>query len=102
MGTALEGSKISYRKWAWAIYMCVTNLKGVSSMKLHRDLGVSQPTAWFMLHRLRETWAYDAGSVRRPGGSGRDLHGRQGAEQACEQAAERRSRAGRQDGGGWV
>ena len=59
MGTALEGSKIGYRQWAWAIYMCVTNLKGVSSMKLHRDLGVSQPTAWFMLHRLRETWAYE-------------------------------------------
>ena len=57
MGTALEGSKISYRQWAWAIYMCVTNLKGVSSMKLHRDLGVRQPTAWFMLHRMRETWA---------------------------------------------
>ena len=56
--SALEGSKISYRQWAFAIYMCLTNLKGVSSMKLHRDLGVSQPTAWFMLHRLRETWAY--------------------------------------------
>ncbi len=58
MGTALEGSKISYRKWAFAIYMCLTNLKGVSSMKLHRDLGVSQPTAWFMLHRIREAWGY--------------------------------------------
>ena len=58
-GSALERSKVTYKQWAWAIYMCVTNLKGVSSMKLHRDLGVSQPTAWFMLHRLRETWAYE-------------------------------------------
>ena len=56
MGTALEGSKVTYRQWAFAIYMCLTNLKGVSSMKLHRDLGVSQPTAWFMLHRIREAW----------------------------------------------
>ena len=58
MGTALEGSKVTYRQWAFAIYMTLTNLKGVSSMKLHRDLGVSQPTAWFMLHRIREAWGY--------------------------------------------
>ena len=56
-GTALEGSKVTLRKWAFAIYLEVTSLKGVSSMKLHRDIGVTQKTAWFMLHRLRETWA---------------------------------------------
>ncbi|MCY3699900.1 MAG: IS1595 family transposase [Gemmatimonadetes bacterium] len=50
---------MTYRQWAFAIYMCLTNLKGVSSMKLHRDLGVSQPTAWFMLHRIREAWGYE-------------------------------------------
>ena len=55
-GTALASSKVPLRKWAFAIYFWVTNLKGVSSMKLHRDLKVSQPTAWFMLHRLREAW----------------------------------------------
>ena len=54
--TALESSKIPLRKWAFAVYIWVTSLKGVSSMKLHRDLKVSQPTAWFMLHRLREAW----------------------------------------------
>ena len=58
-GTPLEGSKIPLRKWAFAIYLEVTSLKGVSSMKLHRDLGVTQKTAWFMLHRLREAWAQD-------------------------------------------
>ncbi len=58
-GTALEGSKISLRKWVFAIYLEVTSLKGVSSMKLHRDLKVTQKTAWFMLHRLREAWAQD-------------------------------------------
>ena len=58
-GTALEGSKIPLRKWVFAIYLEVTSLKGVSSMKLHRDLKVTQKTAWFMLHRLREAWAHE-------------------------------------------
>ena len=44
------------RKWVWAIYLELTSLKGVSSMKLHRDIGVSQKTAWFMLHRIREAF----------------------------------------------
>ena len=50
-------SKIPLRKWAIAIYFCLTSLKSVSSMKLHRDLGIGQKAAWFMLHRLREAWA---------------------------------------------
>ena len=58
-GTAMQASKIPLRKWAIAIYLCLTNLKSVSSMKLQRDIGVSQPTAWFMLHRIREAWAGD-------------------------------------------
>ena len=55
-GTALERSRVPLRKWAIAIYLEITSLKSVSSMKLHRDIGVSQPTAWFMLHRIREGW----------------------------------------------
>ena len=57
IGTALERSKVSMRQWVFAIYLDMTSLKGVSSMKLHRDIGVSQKTAWFMLHRIREAWA---------------------------------------------
>lgn len=56
-GTALERSKVPLRKWGWAIYLEMTNLKGVSSVKLHRDLDVTQTTAWFMLHRIREAFA---------------------------------------------
>lgn len=56
-GTAMESSPLPLQKWAWAIYLELTNLKGVSSMKLHRDLGVRQATAWFMLHRIREAFA---------------------------------------------
>ena len=58
-GTAMRRSKIPLRKWAIAIYLCLTSLKSVASMKLSRDIGVSQPTAWFMLHRIREAWATD-------------------------------------------
>lgn len=53
-GTVLRSSNIPLRKWVIAFYQVTTNLKGVSSMKLHRDIAVSQPTAWFMLHRIRK------------------------------------------------
>ena len=49
-GSAMERSKIALRKWAIAIYLALTSLKSVSSMKLHRDLKISQKSAWFMLH----------------------------------------------------
>ena len=55
-GTTLQSSRLPLRKWAFAVYLYVTNLKGVSSMKLHRDLGVTQKTAWYMVHRLRQSW----------------------------------------------
>ena len=74
-GTVMARSHISLQNWAFAIYLAVTNLRGVSSMKLHRDLGISQKAAWFMLHRIREALADDAGEVLRPGrqdGGGRD------------------------------
>ena len=56
-GTPIARSNVPLRKWAVAIYICLTSLKSVSSMKLHRDIKVSQPTSWFMLHRIREAWA---------------------------------------------
>ena len=55
-GTPLARSNVSLRKWALAIYLCLTSLKSVSSMKLRRDIRVTQSTAWFMLHRIREAW----------------------------------------------
>ena len=54
--TPMQDSKLPLRLWAWAIYLEMTSLKGVSSMKLHRDLGVRQATAWYMLHRIREAF----------------------------------------------
>ena len=61
IGTVLERSHVSFRQWAFAIYLEMTALKGVSAMKLRRDIGVSYRTAWFMLHRIREAWAHDHG-----------------------------------------
>ena len=58
-GTPLAHSNVPMRKWAIAIYVCLTSLKSVSSMKLSRDIGVKQATAWFMLHRIREAWGED-------------------------------------------
>ena len=55
-GTIMEDSKLSLSKWALAFYLMSTNLKGVSSMKLHRDLGITQKSAWYMEHRIRERW----------------------------------------------
>ena len=60
IGTVMEGSKLPYRIWAIGIYLFTTNIKGISSMKLHRELGIGQKAAWFMLHRLREAYQTDA------------------------------------------
>ena len=60
-GTVMERSHISYQHWAIGTYLFATNLKGVSSMKIHRDLGITQKSAWFMVHRLRESWKTLAG-----------------------------------------
>ena len=56
-GSVMQSSKIGYQKWLIAIYMMCTNLKGTSSMKLHRDLGIRQATAWYMMQRIREAFA---------------------------------------------
>lgn len=54
IGTAMQSSNLGYQKWAIAIYLVATNLKGVSSMKLHRDLKIRQPSAWHLAQRIRE------------------------------------------------
>ena len=60
-GTVMQGSNLPLSKWALAAYLMTTNLKGVSSMKLHRDLGVTQKTAWHLAHRIRKAWEDNAG-----------------------------------------
>ena len=58
-GTVFHSSKIPLSKWAIGFYLYMTNLKGVSSMKLHRDLGITQKSVWHMAHRIREAMRVD-------------------------------------------
>ena len=60
-GTVMQGTKLGYQTWAIAIYLVSTNLKGVSSMKLHRDLEITQKSAWHLAHRLRK--AFESGEA---------------------------------------
>ena len=55
-GTPMQGSNLGLRIWAIAFYLMATGIKGTSSMKLHRDLGITQKTAWHLAHRIRESW----------------------------------------------
>ena len=56
IGTVMEASNLGYQVWAIAIYLMHTGIKGTSSMKLHRDLGIAYTTAWHLSHRIRECW----------------------------------------------
>ena len=56
-GTLMAGSPLPLLKWVYAIYLDTTSLKGVASMKLHRELGITQKTAWYMQQRIREAFA---------------------------------------------
>ena len=58
-GTVMECAKVSYQDSLLAAFLLMTSLKSVSSMKLHRDLGVSQKTAWFLAQRLRAALSQD-------------------------------------------
>ena len=53
-GTVIQGSNLRFQVWAIATYLMTTNLKGISSMKLHRELSITQKSAWHLAQRLRE------------------------------------------------
>lgn len=55
--TLMRASKLGYQAWALAVYQVLTSLKGVSAMKLHRDLGIGYQAAWHLLHRIRRALA---------------------------------------------
>lgn len=61
-GTAMERTKLGLRTWAIAIYLMSTELKGRASMKLRRDLGITQKAAWHLAHRLRQAWEDEGAS----------------------------------------
>ena len=53
-GTIFERSHVPLHKWIYAMYLLVTARKGISSMQLAKEIGITQKSAWFVLHRLRE------------------------------------------------
>jgi transposase-like protein len=71
VGTIFEDSAIGLDKWMTAVWMIVNCRNGMSSWELHRVLGVTQKSAWFMLHRIRE--ALKQGSLMKMGGGGEEI-----------------------------
>ncbi len=65
-GSVMADSKLGYQTWALAIYLFSTCIKGISSMKLHRELGLSQKSAWHLGHRLRAGFAQPGGLFAGP------------------------------------
>jgi len=55
VGTVFHASNIPLSTWFPAMYLIISHKKGISSIQLAKDLGVTQKTAWFMLHRIRES-----------------------------------------------
>lgn len=58
-GTVMEASNLDYQTWAIGIYLFCTSLKGVANMKLHRDLDVTQKSAWHLAHRIRKAFGHE-------------------------------------------
>lgn len=56
VGSIFENTKISLRNWFGAIWLCANTSQGVSSVKLAKQLGIHQSSAWFLLHRIREAF----------------------------------------------
>jgi transposase-like protein len=70
VGTVFERSKIALNVWLQAVYLLCSSKKGISSHQLHRTLGVTYKTAWFMTHRIREAMKSPGGIM---GGGGKTV-----------------------------
>jgi len=66
VGTFFEESKISLRKWFVAVYLISAHKKGISSHQLAKDIKVTQKTAWFILHRVRESFSPSTDTFTKP------------------------------------
>jgi transposase-like protein len=67
VGTVFERSKIPLNKWLLATFLLSSSKKGMSAHQLHRMLGVTYKTAWFMMHRIREAMKDDGSPLGGPG-----------------------------------
>ncbi len=59
----MQGSNLGFQKWAIAIYLLTTNLKGIASTKLASDLNITQKSAWHLAMRIRETYTDNIGQL---------------------------------------
>ena len=73
VGTVFERSKIALNKWLLATFLMTSSKKGMSAHQLHRMLGVTYKTAWFMAHRIREAMKEDVASSGPMGGEGKTI-----------------------------
>lgn len=73
VGTVFERSKIALNKWLLATFLLSSSKKGMSAHQLHRMLGVTYKTAWFMAHRIREAMKEDVKSAGPIGGEGKTV-----------------------------
>jgi len=71
LGTIFEDSALGLDKWLAALWMLVNCKNGISSYEVARDLGITQKSAWFMMHRLRR--AMQKGSLMKLGGDGSEV-----------------------------
>jgi transposase-like protein len=69
IGTIFESSHIAMRLWLQAIFLIASSKKGISSNQLHRTLGITLKSAWFMSHRIREAMKADGGFFSPEGGT---------------------------------
>lgn len=60
----MENSSIPIHKWIYAMHLLVTECKGISSLQLSKQLGITQKSAWFMLHCIREACDNDIEALR--------------------------------------
>ena len=69
VGTVFERSRVPLNKWLLATHLMAASKKGYSAHQLHRTIGVSYKTAWFMMHRIREAMREDSGPLGDGGGT---------------------------------
>jgi transposase-like protein len=82
VGTVFADSKVPLHKWVYATHLLTSSKKGISAHQLHRMLGVTYKTAWFMAHRIRE-------AMRKP----------KDADKICNKKKDDQSGVGDQEGG---
>lgn len=69
VGTVFERSKVPLNKWLLAVHLMCSSKKGISAHQIHRNLGVTYKTAWFMCHRIREAMQDDGSPLGGNGGT---------------------------------